>query len=776
MKNLYDAGDIIKIFKELEADINKLWCFAEKCCAKIPVNIGSGVGLFKKLYRDKWEFKTILPGDNVTITEQDNTITINSTGGGGTFDCSDLNSCDTDSLPEGVSNLYYTDARVLSEVTGLNISIFNNDVPFLSTVSVDGITITGDGTPGDPLIASGISPTVYTDNQIVFGDGVTAGGITDANMSFTLNGDTGGEFLTTGTLGLKTSSVSTSQVGSAQVNLTANQIGVASMNLRLSGTTDLFHLTSAVNKGIFYAGAASTGLSGSEQGLGIDILNTTFTLGKPGAAYLNLNTSTSYLDDENGTHSILWGNGTYSLRYAGNTIFDWKNLKMPTLGGSGAGIVAVDNSGNLSWLANTVGTVTNVTATSPLTSSGGTTPDISTSMNTNKLIGRSTIGIGVMEEITLGTGLSFTGTTLNATASVTPAALTKVDDTNVTLTLSGTPLTALLEATTLTLGWTGTLADARIASATNWNTAYTNRITSLTTTGTSGAATLVANTLNIPQYTGGSGTVTSVAALTLGTTGTDLSSTVANSTTTPVITLQVPTASAANRGALSSTDWSTFNSKQSAITTGTTAQYFRGDLSLATFPTIIADDTTILAYQALGSTIKAMAIGLAFDRLNTATTLSDQNEMYVAVYLPTAQTITGVKWYQGTQGNYTANNYNGVGLYSYSGGTMTLVASSTDDGTIWKAAATTVVSKAFSSTYAAAAGIYFVGALWCRSAVVTAPSIYGAVASATLAAGAVDFTNSAKIYSTKSAGTSLPATRLQSATTGTNVQLFFALY
>jgi hypothetical protein len=44
------------------------------------------------------------------------------------------------------------------------------------------------------------------------------------------------------------------------------------------------------------------------------------------------------------------------------------------------------------------------------------------------------------------------------------------------------------------------------------------------------------------------GTVTSVAALTLGTSGTDLSSTVANSTTTPVITLNVPDASATARG------------------------------------------------------------------------------------------------------------------------------------------------------------------------------------------------------------------------------------
>jgi len=55
------------------------------------------------------------------------------------------------------------------------------------------------------------------------------------------------------------------------------------------------------------------------------------------------------------------------------------------------------------------------------------------------------------------------------------------------------------------------------------------------------------------------GTVTSVAALTLGTSGTDLSSTVANGTTTPVITLNVPTASATNRGVVSSADWSKFN-------------------------------------------------------------------------------------------------------------------------------------------------------------------------------------------------------------------------
>ena len=43
----------------------------------------------------------------------------------------------------------------------------------------------------------------------------------------------------------------------------------------------------------------------------------------------------------------------------------------------------------------------------------------------------------------------------------TPAALTRVSDTNVTLTLGGTPGTALLQSTSLTLGWSGTLAVSR---------------------------------------------------------------------------------------------------------------------------------------------------------------------------------------------------------------------------------------------------------------------------------------------------------------------------
>lgn len=50
---------------------------------------------------------------------------------------------------------------------------------------------------------------------------------------------------------------------------------------------------------------------------------------------------------------------------------------------------------------------------------------------------------------------------VNADISPGGVALTKTDDTNVTLTLGGSPTTALLNATSLTLGWTGQLSGAR---------------------------------------------------------------------------------------------------------------------------------------------------------------------------------------------------------------------------------------------------------------------------------------------------------------------------
>jgi hypothetical protein len=76
--------------------------------------------------------------------------------------------------------------------------------------------------------------------------------------------------------------------------------------------------------------------------------------------------------------------------------------------------------------------------------------------------------------------------------------------------------------------------------------------------------------------------VTSVG-ITIGTSGTNVSVTGSPVTSSGNITINIPTASATNRGALSSADWSTFNGKQNALTnpitgTGATGQvaYWNG--------------------------------------------------------------------------------------------------------------------------------------------------------------------------------------------------------
>ena len=76
---------------------------------------------------------------------------------------------------------------------------------------------------------------------------------------------------------------------------------------------------------------------------------------------------------------------------------------------------------------------------------------------------------GDMYRKTSGTGN--TGWTVVG-SGFTPAPLTKADDTNVTLTLGGTPATALLQAASLTAGWTGTLAVARGGTGAGTLTGY----------------------------------------------------------------------------------------------------------------------------------------------------------------------------------------------------------------------------------------------------------------------------------------------------------------
>lgn len=256
------------------------------------------------------------------------------------------------------------------------------------------------------------------------------------------------------------------------------------------------------------------------------------------------------------------------------------------------------------------GTVTSVTGTAPISSTGGATPAISISQATTSTNGylSSTDWNTFNGKQTAYTNLTTFGSLANATGWLYN---------NGTGTLSySTPTAAQVGAvpTTRSLTINGTAYD--LSADRTWSV----------------------------------GTVTSVAALTLGTSGTDLSSTVATGTTTPVITLNVPTASATNRGALSAADWTTFNNKGSgSVTTVSVASAngFAGTVANASTTPAITLTTSISGMlKGNGTAISAGTAGTDYVAPGTATTFTatqtfnGSSSTLAAIFANAAETTT----------------------------------------------------------------------------------------------------------------------------------------
>lgn len=205
------------------------------------------------------------------------------------------------------------------------------------------------------------------------------------------------------------------------------------------------------------------------------------------------------------------------------------------------------------YLSSTDWTTFNNKMTNPMTTLG----DIifgGTSGNPNRLAGNTTTTKQYLSQTGTGTDSASPVWATITGSDITGAALTKSDDTNVTLTLGGTPATALLRAASLTLGWTGQLAISRGG-------------TGLSALGTAGQLLRVNSGATALEYftpTYISAAITSLNGLTAatqtfatGTTGTDF----AISSASGVHTFNIPNASETARGLITTGSQSISGSK-----------------------------------------------------------------------------------------------------------------------------------------------------------------------------------------------------------------------
>lgn len=157
------------------------------------------------------------------------------------------------------------------------------------------------------------------------------------------------------------------------------------------------------------------------------------------------------------------------------------------------------------WNGATIGATYGGTAQSTYTL--GDTLYSSATNTLSKLAGNTTATKKFLTQTGNGTISAAPGWNTISGSDITSAALTKTDDTNVTLTLGGSPTTALLSATSLTLGWTGQLGLSR--GGTNANLSATGGTSQVLKQTSAGGAITVAQLAasDLSNGTIGSGSV-----------------------------------------------------------------------------------------------------------------------------------------------------------------------------------------------------------------------------------------------------------------------------
>ncbi|MEI6287161.1 MAG: hypothetical protein WCP79_11715 [Bacillota bacterium] len=451
-------------------------------------------------------------------------------------------------------------------------------------VTSGGTGLTTIPTNGQLLIGNG---TGYTLNTLGYGAGISvtngSGTITVANTGVLSNLAGAGISVSnpTGNVTIGNTGVLSIIAGSGisasspTGNVTVANTGVLSFSGGTTGLTPATATTGAVTLAGTLA-IANGGTNGTATPTAYGVAYGTgtayaFTAAGTAKQVLIANTSAAptWSTLTTGT-SILYGDGTGG--FSNVTIGSGVSFVTGTLSATGSG-----------------GTVTSVTGTSPVVSSGGNTPAISlaaaygdtlnpygtktatyvlagpttgaaTAPTFRALVSTDIPSLSYVSSVSATAPITSTGG-LTPTIAVTSSALTKTDDTNVTVTLGGSPTTALLAATSLTLGWSGQLAVSRggtgLSAGTSGGIPYFSSTSTIassalltqygvvygggagaspvaTAAGTTGQV-LTATTGGAPTWANPStsGTVTSVSVVSAN----GFAGSVATATTTPAITI-----------------------------------------------------------------------------------------------------------------------------------------------------------------------------------------------------------------------------------------------
>ena len=247
---------------------------------------------------------------------------------------------------------------------------------------------------------------------------------------------------------------------------------------------------------------------------------------------------------------------------------------LPATGETGKIYVTIDNNKIFRWTGSTyVEIIDSAAVWGAITGTLSSQTDLQTALDTKAL---KTITITPNAPLSGGGDLSANITISISQANTSTDGYLSSTDWN---TFNGKQ--ALLSGTGIVKSVGGTISYLTDNSA-NWDAAYNDKINSAAVTGTT------TKTLTLTQQDGGTVTAS------WSDIGDNLSFTSPLVNTAGVVS--IPAASGFVNGYLSSTNWTTFNNKENAITAGTTLQYYRGDKTFQTLNTSVVPELTNLYY------------------------------------------------------------------------------------------------------------------------------------------------------------------------------------